>query len=229
MATATNIAVVNNPDTMRNEATQALEDGTNVIAPVFTLNGRRSSDMVNIHAVSAIVRLHVIRNPDLEDDVTYTDRIKFKFGFYTWTKINANGFLDETDLPDIRTLIKWLPVGYSNQLDNLEAGIMQGLPYATRNLNMIMNSEKVRKLVEKDITVKVPRGAPNVPEYRQIRIYKEFKDPIQIQYDPLSQDGSDTVNLKLFFAIRSDLPTSILTQIEPNAQICTKVYYSNVV
>lgn len=226
-ATVANTVVVNDPDTMRNETTQAAEDGANIIAPIYTMNGHRLGDIINVHAVSALVRIHVVRNESNEIPVSYTDRVKLRFGFYLYRKVTANGILDSTNIPDIRSVVKWNPFGYSSKLDNLEAGVQQGLPYATRNLAMLMNSEKTTKLIEKEVTVKVPLGPVNVPEYRQYRIYKEFKDPIEIQYSPLSQDGDDVLNHQLFWAIRSDLPTAIKTQIYPNVQVCTKIYYSN--
>lgn len=225
-ATNTNLAVVDDPNTMRNEATQALSDGINVVAPEFPLQmGRRTSDTINVYAVSALVRLRVVR----DQPSTYTDKVKFRFGFYTWTKIDSSGYLDNTNDPDITSLVKWLPFGYSSQLDNVEAGVnYQGIPYATKNLNMIMNSEKVRTLVEKEITLNISsiQGSVNATV---VRLYKEFKNPIKIQYDSLNnQDGRKHLNQKIYFAIRSDVP-QIITQesIEPRCQVCTKMYYTN--
>lgn len=224
IATIANVPVTDNPETMRDEQKQAAEDGTNVLMPQFSMNGRRSSDTIAIYAVSALLRLRVVRiNPNI-----YQDKVKFKFGFYSWTKIDASGHLDQNTNPAIETLVKWKPFGYSAQLDNLSAGQnYQGIPYATSNLEMLMNSEKVRTLVEDTETVNISsiEGSVNM---RTIRIYKEFKDPILIHYIPTSQEGYQHLNQKIYFAIRSDLPNSQVIDIEPLAQVCSKVYYTDV-
>lgn len=224
MATVPNIPVADNPETMRDEQKQAAADGPNVIMPIFPMNGRRSSDTVAVYAVSALVRLRAVRiNPNI-----YQDKVTFKFGFYSWTKIDASGHLDNLTNPDIQTLVKWQPQGYSSQLDDLQAGAnYQGIPYATRNLDMLMNSEKVRVLAQKEETVNISsiEGSVNM---RVVRIYKEFKDPIIIKYDPNDQEGFKHLNQKLYFAIRSDLPNLITADIEPLANVCTKLYYTDV-
>lgn len=225
-ATVPNAPVTNNPDTMRDESAQALQDGTNVLMPQFPIQmGRRTSDQINIYALGALLRLRVVRvNPS-----TYQDKVTFKFGFYSWTKIDATGFLDNTNQPAIETLVKWSPFGYSSQLDNLLVGAnYQGIPYATTNLNMLLNSEKVKVLAEKEVTVNISSimGSVNM---KTIRLYKEFKDLIPIQYDPSgdNQDGRKHLNQKIYFAIRSDLPNLETINIEPRAQVCTKMYYRN--
>lgn len=225
--TQVNQAVVDDPETMRNEAAQALEDGFNVLAPDKELQmGRRTNDAINVYAVSALVRLRTVR----DQPGNYTDSVTFRFGFYTWRKITNTGLLDNTAIPDIKSLVKWKPFGYSAQLDNITAGAnYQGIPYATENLAMIMNSEKVRVLAEKEVTLNISSIQGSVNE-KVIRLYKEFKNPIPIQYEPSSQDGSVHLNQKIFFAIRSNIPLSITeSQIEPRAQVCTKLFYTNLV
>lgn len=223
-ATVPNAGSTDNPVTMRDESIQAAEDGTNVIAPVYQLQGgKRLSDQVLVHALSAIVRLRVVRTAA---DI-YTDKVTFKFGFYQWTKIDAVGYLDAGAVPDIKTICKWQPIGFSNQLDNLKVlGPIQGLPYATENLNMILNSEKVRTLVEKTVTLNVSsiQGSVNC---RLINMYKEFKDAIKIMYSPRDQTGQTHLNHKIFFACRSNLPGIQTANIEPRLMACTKMYYSN--
>lgn len=224
-ATAPNVPVANDPETMRNEALQAAADGVNVVAPQFQLQqGRRTNNAVDVYALSALCRLRVVRvNPSI-----YTDKVTFKMGFYLWTKIDAAGYLDNNDTPDVKTLVKWKPFGYSAQLDNITAGInYEGIPYATENLNMIMNSEKCKTLLEREITVNISSIESSV-NMRVIRMYKEF-EPINIQYDPgtLNQEGDRHLNHKIFFAIRSNLPNREIINIEPRAQICTKMYYKN--
>lgn len=222
IATMANNPVADNPETMRDESAQALADGQNVLMPQFPMNGRRSSDTIAVYAVSALVRLRVVRiNPNI-----YQDKVTFKFGFYTWTKIDQNGLLDNNDNPNIATLVKWMPQGYSAQLDDIPTGAnYQGIPYATRNLEMLMNSEKVKVLTQKEEQVNISsiEGSVNM---RTVRLYKEFKDPIIIKYYPNSQEGYRHLNQKLYFAIRSDLPNQITADIEPLAQVCTKVYYT---
>lgn len=224
MATVPNQAVADNPETMRDEQAQALADGPNMIMPLFPMNGRRSSDTVAVYAVSALVRLRAVRiNPNI-----YQDKVTFKFGFYSWTKIDATGHLDNNTNPNIQTLVKWLPQGYSSQLDDLTAGAnYQGIPYATRNLDMLMNSEKVKVLTQKEEIVNISsiEGSVNM---RVVRLYKEFKDPIILKYDPNDQQGFKHLNQKLYFAIRSDIPNLITADIEPLANVCTKLYYTDV-
>lgn len=224
MSTIPNVPVADNPETARNEQLQGAQDGVNVIMPSVPMSGRRSSDTVAIYAVSALVRLRAVRiNANI-----YQDKVKFKFGFYTWTKIDATGVLDNTNNPDIRTLVKWKPQGYSAILDDLTAvANYQGIPYASQNLEMLMNSEKVRVLAERQETVNISsiEGSVNM---RTVRLYKEFKDPIIIKYDPASQSGATHLNTKVYFSIRSELPNILTADIEPLCQVCTKVYYKDV-
>lgn len=224
--TRTNIAVVNDVQTMRNETTQALEDGQNVVAPDVPLQtGRRTSNSILIHAVSAVIKLKAIRTN--EDPEFYSEHVKFKYGFYTFRKIDPNGFIDWATEPGIRSLIKWKPQGYSNSLDNLTSIIgYQGMPFATVNLEMLMNSEKTRKLVQDDFTLRFS-NFNNIPNIKTVRIYKTFKDPIEINFDPKSQTGREVLNQKVFFAIQSDMPAALSEFYEPRAQVITKVYYTN--
>lgn len=223
-ATVPTIPVVSNPETMRDEAAQAAQDGPNVIMPVFPMNGRRTSDTIAVYAVSALVRLRVVR---IQPSV-YQDKVMFKFGFYSWTKIDASGHLDHTNNPSIQTLVKWKPFGYSAQLDDqTQATGYQGIPYATRNLEMIMNSEKVKTLSQKEENVNISsiEGSVNM---KVVRLYKEFKDPIIIRYDPRDQEGYKHLNEKIYFAIRSNLPNLETANIEPLVNVCTKLYYTDV-
>lgn len=217
----------NNPLTARNELEQATFDMTNMLTPQFTLNGKRSSDRIKICALSALVRLQVERAHD--SNSVYTDKVKFRFGFYKWTKITATGELDNT-LPNIKSLVKWQPFGYSAQLDNqitaAHAPQGQGMPYATENLNMIMNSERCRTLVEKEVTLHVSsiKGAVNE---KIVRIYKKI-DMEDLHYVPNNVTGEETLNYKVFFAIRADTPNYITGDIGPRCFACVKNYYQNV-
>lgn len=228
--TVTNDAVVDDPDTARNETQQAEEDGFNVLVPTAPMHGRRSSDQINVYALSALLRLAVVPSlsdiPESNKDELINDQVRFKYGFYLWRKITSEGILDD-ELPDIKTLIKWKPFGYSAQLDNIVGDADDhGIPYATKNLEMLLNSEHVRCLAKGDCTIHVP-NAGNAFNIRTKRIYHKLKTPISINYVPDNIEGDKTTNFKLFFAIQTDVPTAHLDFLEPRAQACTKVYYTS--
>lgn len=229
IATIGNAAVADDPNTGNiDEEKQALADGTNVLMPQFTVNGRRIGNSVLIYGLSALLRLNVIRA--IASDATtpfFKDMVKFKYGFYTWRKITATGYLDNNDTPRCTQLIQWKPFGYSHQLDNLLAGANNnGQILATQNLNMLLNSEKVRCLAKGECVIPISSlvGADNV---RTKRIYKELSTPIEIMYEPLSQDGSHILNQKIYFAIQSDMDLQTAARLRPLAQVVTKLYYTS--
>lgn len=226
ISTQTNNFVADDPDTMRNETLQAAADGPNVLAPQFALNGKRLTDQIEIHALSIFARLRVVRVAAS----IYTDKVTFKFGVYTWRKIDANGYLDDVTTPDVKSICKWLPIGYSAQLDNLNAGMnFLGIPYAVQNLNMILNNEKVKTLFEKEVTINVSSIVGSV-NCKELSFYHELKNAVKIMYDPsaANQDGARHLNQKVIFAVRSNCPSTQMNIIQPRAMFCTKLYYTNI-
>lgn len=225
--TVPNLAVLNDPSTMINETTQALQDGANVVAPIVPIQtGRRTGDIILVHGVSAVLRLRAVRN----GDSNYMEHVKFKYGFYTWRKITAQGFIDNTIEPDCRALIKWKPQGYSSSLDNLQELInYQGIPYATENLNMQMNSEVSHSLCTGSTTLRYS-NFNGIVNLKTVRLYKKFKTPIEIQFKPGdNQTGQKVLNKKLYFAIQTDAPDDVDIEhlYQPFAQVITKLYYTN--
>lgn len=218
--------VANNDLSMRDEAIQAGQDGANMVAPTVQLQtGRRTGNAIKVHALSCVLRLRATRINNSD----YAEHVKFKYGFYQWTKITPTGYIDNNTVPDISTLIKWKPQGYSNQLDNLQsvAGT-QGIPYATQNLQMIMDSEKTKKLAQGEATLRFS-NFNNIVNLKTVRIYHELKEPIVIQYNPTSQTGREVQGPgKIYFAIQSDLPNLETADYEAKCYGITKLYYSNV-
>lgn len=218
--------VGNNPDTMRDETIQAAQDGANMVAPKVQLQtGRRTSNAIKVHGLSVTLRLRATRTANND----YCEHIKFKYGFYTWRKITATGHIDNATVPNINTLIKWKPQGYSSNLDNLQSVPgYQGIPYATQNLDMLMNSEKSTRLIQGETTMRFS-NFNGIVNMKTVNLYKEFKDPIVIQYDPTSQTGREVLNQKIYFGIQSDLPQLQATDFLPRCYGIVKVYYTNIV
>lgn len=231
-ATVLNAPVPDDPDTMKDEAVQQAQDGPNVIAPITQLqSGKRLSDTIKIHAVSALVRLKVNYIQQELGNVlipAYTDSVQFRYGFYTYRKVDPNGVFNNAQVPNIFSLTKWKPFGYSAQLDNLTANINNaGIPYATRNLKMLLENEKITTLSKGKTNVRIS-GFNSFPNVKTVRIYHKLKKPIEIMYHPDNQSGSDVLNQKLYFAIQSDVSQTLGQSIFPEAQVCTKLHYTNV-
>lgn len=227
IATRPRAGPADNPQTARNEAQQAGFDNPNLLSSQFTDNGKRRGNAIKIYALSALVRLSVFTNIPQH----YTDKVTFRMGFYKYTSITANGILDNADTPDIKTLVKWKPFGYSAQLDNLDAaaaaGQNQGMPFASENLEMLLTSAKVQKLAEREISINIS-STDGITNVRTVRMFRDLDiDPLQFAPDDIN--GIDTTNFKIFFAIRSDLPNALTGFTLPECMACVKVHYTNVV
>lgn len=220
--------IPDNELTARNELQQSVLDNPNLLHFRAGLNNGRISDKIKIHGLSALVRLTISRIGDTE----YTDKVTFRFGFYKCTKIGADGTLDNTYQPDIKSLVKWKPFGYSAQLDNIATAVgtyqSQGQPYATENLNMLLNSEKIQTLAEREVTMHLS-STNNVINQKVIRMYQKINIE-DLQYNPTKIVGNqpNTLNYRIFFAIRADTPYEVTDVIQPRAVACVKVHYSNV-
>lgn len=230
--TVPNVPVANNDDTMRNEMIQGGQDGPNVIAPDTQLQtGKRLSGTVRIHAVSALIRMKVNYIQQQIGTVllpAYTDSVQFRYGFFTHRKLDPNGVFNNAVQPDILSLLKWRPFGYSSQLDNLTANVNDaGIPYATRNLQMLLENDKIVTLTKDKTNVRIS-GFNSFPNVVVKRIYHKLKKPIDIMFHPDNQSGSEVLNQKLYFACQTDISQQLNTAIFPEIQCCTKLHYTNV-
>lgn len=222
------MVVLDDPDTAVDEALRNAGAGVNVVAPYITSDGYRTNDRITIRAVSALIKLSA---QDISEDdnipIQPYDTVTYKYGFFTYRKIDAQGFLDVTDIPNCHSCIKWRPFGYSAQLDNeVHPAAYMGVQHATTNLDMLLNSEKVKTIARGEITIRVS-GMKKISS-KTVRLYKGGLD-IPIKYTTLSQDGNDVLNQKLLFCIQSDIPDDHINTpfIRPYAFVCTKVWYED--
>lgn len=203
-ATTPNVPQVDDPDTMQDE--NADGDGPNQIMLAQDINGERWGDIIYIKSVSANLRIRSMQLTD--EDLDLFQSIKVTYAFVLW-RDEETTMDDVTAEPDANQLLKSpQPWAYQAKLDKALNMVFHGLKTTVLckgetilNMNDISTSEKFHT------------------------IYKTFDKPIQISYDPRSQNGQ-RCNKKLYFVCRSTIPAHQDYQdVKPSVYACTKVNY----
>lgn len=181
-------------------------DGAGLGAMTKNLQGRRVGNIIQIQSVSANVR---VRGLKLDYNVTNNDNINKVMVHYAFVLWRDEEIImsDPATIPDPNQLLNQpYPWDYVSKID--------------LSLEQEFNGLKTRVLCSGKTQVTLNR---NRTDEKFTAIFKKFKKPITIQYDPQSQNGQKC-NQKLIFVCRSTCPDN-QTAYLPSVHVLTKVNY----
>lgn len=212
-----------------------------------SMHGRRLSNIIKIKGISLEIRL---KSDFGLDELHNTDNnnaleiIKESYRrtqgeielYYKVVQVTCDPQGELPDPADVAVLaLRYDDWGYSSRLDVQEKKEQRVFKFKTlisgraRCSPQISFSKHGRDaapipLVNEDPTVNI------VPYYREIKQYKSFMPPIEIEYEPTDQNGLQKTNKCIYFVARSNVDLQGLNSpaaqsAAPNIAVICKTYY----
>lgn len=213
IATMANQAQADDPDTMVDEASEALGDGTNVLMPNTPIDGRRDGQHVLVTGCDIKIKARIVPGEDFDENIQTQDlqhqNIKIKFGIYRvsadWDNLLGAGVPNE---PKPREVQSWRPWSYTASLDNLED--------ARTNIN------PKRVCCEGELTITQNEYSNAIRGgYARVR----FKKPQLLKFAVGDQAGKRPIKYKYFTVVRANCSTGLDTFYKPHICVMSRLFY----
>lgn len=194
-ATVPNQAVLDDPLTQAEEDVVAAGDGPNMIMPVRSPHGRRTSTQIKLTACSLHVKAACERLQDSGDQLGFDTlplmgATEIRYSIVAWRSEDpATNQQGQGDLPQVADVLPWKTFGYSSKLDIDEERDHNDTKYKT----LLRGSIKLN-----------PSGKNRVQAEKSH--FVRFKDVILLNYLERDQEGSMPTTWKICAIFRSNVP-----------------------
>lgn len=181
--------------------------GTNVIAPVNGRDGFRIGDWISIYGIQLQIRCftNLIQSLNLP-------RYENAYLYWKLCAVHYDGSDLPNALPQAHECLKLPRFGYSSKLDT-----------AIAQDDMKLH---IKTFASGKIKMRMGTGSANV-EFRNHYV-SLAKNPLKVEYNPLSQSGESVERWKPFLVLRSNIPdTQGTTVYQPAVNVCTRIFYTD--